>query len=145
MDINAIREAAERIRPYVKRTPLEYSHSLSQRLGTEVYVKYELFQRTGSFKPRGAFNKILSLSEEERAKGVVAVSGGNHAQGVAYAAATLGIDAVIVMPENTPKNYLDATRGYGATIDLQPNIADDFKKTEEYQAAGRRLGHPFDD
>src|SRR6185437_2705982 len=85
MDINAIREAAERIRPYVKRTPLEYSHSLSQRLETNVYVKYELFQRTGSFKPRGAFNKILSLTPEERARGVVAVSSGNHAQGVAYA------------------------------------------------------------
>ena len=145
MNINAIREAAERIRPYVKRTPLEYSRTLSERLGTNVYVKYELFQRAGSFKPRGAFNKILSLTDEERAKGVVAVSGGNHAQGVAYAASTLGIDAVIVMPENTPRNYLDATRGYGATIDLQPSIADAFKKTEEYQAEGRTLVHPFDD
>ncbi|MBV9241618.1 MAG: threonine/serine dehydratase [Acidobacteria bacterium] len=145
MDINAIREAAERIRPYVKRTPTEYSHALSERLGTNVYVKYELFQRTGSFKPRGAFNKILSLTDEERSRGVVAVSGGNHAQGVAYAASTLGIDAVIVMPENTPKNYLDATRGYGATIDLQPNIADAFKRTEEYQEEGRTLVHPFDD
>src|SRR5437868_116224 len=124
MDINAIREAAERIRPYVKRTPLEHSQSLSERLGTNVYVKYELFQRTGSFKPRGAFNKMLTLTDEERAKGVVAVSGGNHAQGVAYAAATLGIDAVIVMPENTPRNYLDATLGYGATVDLHPYIAD---------------------
>jgi threonine dehydratase len=145
MNINAIREAAERIRPYVKRTPFAYSRSLSKRLGTNVYVKYELFQQTGSFKPRGAFNKILSLSDEDRSKGVVAVSGGNHAQGVAYAAMILGIDAVIVMPENTPKNYLDATRGYGATIDLQPTIADAFKKTEEHQAAGRTLVHPFDD
>jgi threonine dehydratase len=145
MDINAIREAAERIRPYLKRTPLEYSHSLSERLGTNVYVKYELFQRTGSFKPRGAFNKILTLNDEARSKGVVAVSGGNHAQGVAYAATTLGIDAVIVMPENTPKNYLDATRGYGAAIDLQPNIAAAFKKTAEYQSEGRTLVHPFDD
>ena len=145
MDINAIRAAAERIRPYVKRTPLEYSHSLSERLSTNVYVKYELLQRTGSFKPRGAFNKILSLTDDERAKGVVAVSGGNHAQGVAYAATVLGIDAVIVMPENTPKNYLDATRAYGATIDLQPNIAAAFKQTEEYQSGGRTLVHPFDD
>jgi threonine dehydratase len=145
MDINAIREAAERIRPYVKRTPLEYSRTLSERLGTNVYVKYELFQRAGSFKPRGAFNKILSLTDAERSKGVVAVSGGNHAQGVAYAAATLGISAVIVMPENTPKNYLDATRAYGATIDLQPSIAAAFKKTEEYQSEGRTLVHPFDD
>jgi threonine dehydratase len=145
MDINAIREAAERIRPYVKRTPLEQSRTLSERLGTNVYVKYEMFQKTGSFKPRGAFNKILSLTDQERSKGVVAVSGGNHAQGVAYTASTLGIDAVIVMPENTPQNYLDATRGYGATIDLQPSIAAAFKKTEEYQADGRSLVHPFDD
>ncbi|MFL6373212.1 MAG: threonine/serine dehydratase [Pyrinomonadaceae bacterium] len=145
MDINAIREAAERIRPYLKRTPLEHSHALSQRLGTNVYVKYELFQRTGSFKPRGAFNKILSLTDEERARGVVAVSGGNHAQGVAYAATTLGINAVIVMPENTPQNYLDATRGYGATIDLQPTIADAFARVKEFEAEGRTLVHPFDD
>ncbi|HTH51551.1 MAG TPA: threonine/serine dehydratase [Pyrinomonadaceae bacterium] len=145
MDINSIREAANRIRPYLKRTPLEYSRSLSDRLGTNVYVKYELFQKTGSFKPRGAFNKILSLSEAERSKGVVAVSGGNHAQGVAYAAATLGTDPVIVMPENTPRNYLDATRGYGATVDLQPTIADAFSKAQEYEASGRTLVHPFDD
>jgi threonine dehydratase len=145
MNINAIREAAERIRPYLKRTPLEKSHALSERLGTNVFVKYEMFQRTGSFKPRGAFNKILSLTDEERSRGVVAVSGGNHAQGVAYAASTLGIDAVIVMPENTPKNYLDATRGYGATIDLQPNIGDAFARLEKYQADGRSVVHPFDD
>src|SRR5687768_2554275 len=121
--ISSIEEARERIAPYVKRTPLEFSQSLSEHLGTNVYVKYELFQKTGSFKPRGAFNKMLSLSEEQRAKGVVAVSGGNHAQGVAYAATTLGVDSVILMPENTPRNYLDAARGYGANIELLPNIA----------------------
>ncbi|HEV7698731.1 MAG TPA: threonine/serine dehydratase [Pyrinomonadaceae bacterium] len=145
MDINSIREAAARIKPYVKRTPLEHSQSLSERLGTNVYVKYELFQKTGSFKPRGAFNKMLTLSENERSRGVVAVSGGNHAQAVGYAAAKLGIDAVIAMPENTPANYLNATRGYGATVDLQPSIADAFRRVEEYQAEGRTLVHPFDD
>lgn len=145
MNLDDIRQAALRIKPYVKRTPLEYSHSLSEKLGTNVYVKYELFQRTGSFKPRGAFNKLLQLSDEERARGVVAVSGGNHAQAVAYASRELGIDAVIAMPENTPRNYLDATRGYGAHIDLQPTIADAFAKVEEYRAAGRVFVHPFDD
>jgi threonine dehydratase len=145
MNIDDIRAATERIKPYVKRTPLEYSHSLSERLGTNVYVKYELFQKTGSFKPRGAFNKMLSLSEDERSRGVVAVSGGNHAQAVGYAAAKLGIDAVIAMPENTPANYLNATRGYGATVDLQPTIADAFRRVEEFQAEGRTLVHPFDD
>ncbi len=145
MNADLIEEARERIAPYVKRTPLERSETLSNHLGTNVYVKYELFQKTGSFKPRGAFNKMLSLTDEERAKGVVAVSGGNHAQGVAYAASTLGVDAVILMPENTPRNYLDATRSYGATIDLKPTIADAFAEIERYTNEGRTLVHPFDD
>jgi threonine dehydratase len=145
MDLTAIREAAERIRPYVKRTPLEYSRSLSERLGTNIYVKYELFQKTGSFKPRGSFNKLLSLTDDERSRGVVAVSGGNHAQAVAYVSQVLGIDAVLSMPENTPRNYLDATRAYGATVDLQPTIAAAFDKVKEYEAAGRIFVHPFDD
>lgn len=143
--LNDIREARDRITRFVKRTPLERSETLSRHLGTNVYVKYELFQKTGSFKPRGAFNKMLSLSDEEKRNGVVAVSGGNHAQGVAYAAGVLGIDAVILMPENTPQNSLDATREYGATADLQPNIAAAFEKIDHYTAAGRTLVHPFDD
>lgn len=145
MDINDIRAAAERIRPYVKRTPLEHSNSLSKHLGTNVYVKYELFQKTGAFKARGGFNKLLTMSDEERAKGVVAVSGGNHAQAVAYASSVLGVDAVIVMPQSTPKVYVEATRGYGATVDLQPSIAEAFEKVKTYQAEGRVFVHPFDD
>jgi threonine dehydratase len=145
MNIEDIRSAQERIRAYVKRTPLEHSESLSSALGTNVYVKYELFQKTGAFKPRGAFNKILQLSDTERSRGVVAVSGGNHAQAVAYVSAALGVDAVIVMPENTPKNYLDATRGYGAAVDLRPNIAAAFDRVKEYEAEGRIFVHPFDD
>ncbi len=145
MDINDIKAARDRIAGYVKRTPLEYSSSLSKHLGTNVFVKYELFQKTGAFKPRGAFNKLLSMSDEERGRGVVAVSGGNHAQAVAYAASVLGVDAVIAMPENTPQTYLNATRGYGATVDLQPTIAGAFEKVKEYQAAGRVFVHPFDD
>ena len=140
-----IETAREMIAPYVKRTPLERSETLSTRLGTNVYVKYELFQKTGSFKPRGAFNKMLSLTEEQRAKGVVAVSGGNHAQGVAYAAASLGVDSVILMPENTPQNYLDAARGYGTNIELLPNIAAAFAEVERHVALGRTYVHPFDD
>src|SRR4030095_3306675 len=101
--ISSIEEARERIAPYVKRTPLEFSHSLSEHLGTNVYVKYELFQKTGSFKPRGAFNKMLSLTDAERARGVVAVSGGNHAQGVAYAATVLCVDAAILMLDKHPR------------------------------------------
>ncbi len=145
MDINAIEEAAGRIRPYIKRTPLEHSRSLSRDLGTNVYVKYELFQKTGSFKPRGAFNKLLSIPADERANGVVAVSGGNHAQAVGYASSVLGMDAVIVMPESTPKNYVDATRGYDAKVDLRPSIAASFEEVKRYQAEGRTFVHPFDD
>jgi len=145
MDIDDIRHASERIRPYVRRTTLERSETLSQRLGTNIYVKYELFQKTGSFKARGAFNKILSLSADELAKGVVAVSGGNHAQAVAYAASVIGAHAVIVMPESTPRNYVDATRGYGATVDLRPTIAAAFETSKAYQDQGRAFLHPFDD
>src|SRR5688572_26846084 len=96
--LDDIKQARETIAPYIKRTPLERSETLSRRLGTNVYIKYELFQKTGSFKPRGAFNTILSLNEGERKQGVVAVSGGNHAQGVAYAATTLGVESLILMP-----------------------------------------------
>ena len=145
MDLQDIRAAHDRIRPYTKRTPLEYSATLSQRLGARIFVKYELFQKTGSFKARGAFNKLLLLTAEERSKGVVAVSGGNHAQAVAYASRTLGVDSVIVMPDNTPRNYVDATRDYGATILLKPSLAEAFDEARRYQEEGRVFFHPFDD
>src|SRR6185369_15454707 len=145
MDISDIRQAQQRIKPYIKRTPLEHSQALSDYLRTNVFVKYELFQKTGSFKVRGAFNKLLSLSTEERKRGVVAISGGNHAQAVAYASNVLDVDAVVLMPQTTPKNYLDATRNYGATVDLQPTIKDAFNKIKDYESKGRIFIHPFDD
>ena len=145
LDAAAIRKARELIAPYVKRTPLARSEALSEMLGTNVFVKYELFQKTGSFKVRGAFNKILTLSEADKAEGVVAVSGGNHAQAVAYAAKLLGVGAVIVMPESTPEVYVNATRGYGAVVDLRPTISDAFARIKDYQAEGMIFVHPFDD
>ncbi|MEO8649314.1 MAG: threonine/serine dehydratase [Acidobacteriota bacterium] len=145
MDINDVKEARERIAPYIRKTPLEMSSGLSERLGCQVYVKLELFQKTGSFKVRGAFNKVLSLSEEERGRGLVAVSGGNHAQAVAYAARVLGTNAVILMPESTPANYVDATRGYGARVELQPTIAAAFAEVKRYEGDGYSFVHPFDD
>ena len=145
MDIRDIRSAAERIRPYVRRTHLEYSNSLSKRLGIHTSVKFELFQKTGAFKARGAFNKLLTMSDAERAKGVVAVSGGNHAQAVAYSSNVLGVDAVILMPANTPQVYVDATRGYGARVELQENIGAAFGRVKDYEAEGRVFVHPFDD
>ena len=145
MDITSIKQAQQRIKTYVRRTTLEHSETLSKYLGTNVFVKYELFQKTGSFKVRGAFNKLLSLSEEERKRGVVAISGGNHAQAVAYASNILDVDAVVLMPQTTPQNYLEATRNYGATVDLQPTIQDAFKKIKTYESQGRIFIHPFDD
>lgn len=145
MDINDIRSAALRIKPYVKRTHLEYSNSLSKRLGVHTSVKFELFQKTGAFKARGAFNKLLTMSDAERANGVVAVSGGNHAQAVAYSSNKLGVDAVILMPANTPQVYVDATRSYGATVQLQENIGTAFQRVKDFEAEGRVFVHPFDD
>ena len=143
--LDMICRAKHRLRGLVRRTPLIHSTALSDYLGTEVYLKLELLQKTGSFKPRGAFSKMLSLSADERARGVVAVSGGNHAQGVAYAARQLGISAVIAMPASTPRNYLDATRGYGAEIALGSDIHAAFAEARRLQDAGRILVHPFDD
>src|SRR2546421_4836155 len=114
LSLDLICRAQHRLRGLVHRTPLVHSATLSARLGARTYLKLECLQKTGSFKPRGAFNRMLELSPEERRRGVVAFSGGNHAQGVAYAARQLGIAATICMPANTPRNYLDATRGYGA-------------------------------
>src|SRR5258705_13734756 len=98
LTLTDIQEARHRIAPCVRRTPLTASAVLSERLKTNVYVKLELFQKTGSFKVRGAFNKALGLKAEERGLGLVAVSGGNHAQAVAYAARTLGLKSIILMP-----------------------------------------------
>jgi len=140
-----IQNARQRIAPCVRRTPLTASAVLSERLKTNVYVKLELFQKTGSFKVRGAFNKALGLSAEERGQGLVAVSGGNHAQAVAYAARTLGLKSVILMPESTPANYVDATRGYGAEIHFAASVGAAFAEVAEYERQGWAYIHPFDD
>lgn len=143
--LERIRQAKQQISPYVHRTPLVRSQALSNRWGANVYLKMESLQKTGSFKPRGAFYKLLNLGAEERSAGVVGVSGGNHAQGLAYAAKTLGINATICMPSTTPKNYLDATQGYGATIRLSPTIHEAFQDAESLRKQGMTLVHPFDD
>lgn len=145
LDLTLIEQARERIRGHVSRTPLVSSATLSRELGCRVSLKLECLQKTGSFKPRGAFNKMLTLTPEEQRAGVVAVSGGNHAQGVAFAAQQLGLRAVICMPRTTPPNYLDATRGYGADILLTDDIHAAFAEAKKQQAAGRTLVHPFDD
>jgi threonine dehydratase len=140
-----IAQAQERIRGLVHRTPLIPSHTLSAHLGALVHLKLECLQKTGSFKPRGAFNKMLALTDAERRRGVVTVSGGNHAQGVAYAARHLGIAATVAMPASTPRNYLEATRGYGAEVVLTPDIRGAFAEAARLQDLGRIMIHPFDD
>ena len=116
IDLADIRAAAARIRPHIHRTPLLASRSLSERLGVEVRLKCENLQRAGSFKIRGAMNALLQLDDEQRRRGVVAFSSGNHAQGVALAAKILGIPATIVMPENSVRMKVEATEAYGAKV-----------------------------
>jgi threonine dehydratase len=138
----AIRDASGRIAPYVRRTPLVRSRTLSDHLGTNVYLKLEVFQKTGAFKVRGAFSKLLTLPEGER---VVAVSGGNHAQAVAYAARRLGQRALILMPKSTPRNSIEATRAYGAETVLTDSMVEAFERIRGYEREGWTFVHPFDD
>ena len=129
------------IGPRVTRTPLLENRTLRARL------KCELLQRTGSFKVRGALNKISTLTEEQKRRGVIAISAGNHAQAVAYAAALEGIDALVVMWQGASPQKIEATRGYGATVDLQAtDPSDAFDRLHQLQVdTGRTLVHPFDD
>ncbi len=145
LSLEMIYGARLRLRGLVHRTPLVACETLSRRLGCRISLKLECLQKTGSFKPRGAFNKMLSLTGDQRRRGVVAVSGGNHAQGVAYAAKSLGISAVICMPRSTPANYIDAARGYGAELILTPDIASAFAEVDRQRESGRVCVHPFDD
>ena len=113
LTIADVERAQARIAGRVRRTPLSESAALTRLTGCQVHLKLENLQFTGSFKERGAAARLLLLSDAERARGVITASAGNHAQAVAYAASVLGIKAVIVMPQSTPQNYVDATRGEG--------------------------------
>jgi threonine dehydratase len=143
--LEEVADARARIGDHIHRTPLVTSRTLSQRLGRRVSLKLELWQKTGSFKPRGAFNEVLGLDESDRRQGVVGFSGGNFAQALAYAGSVLGVATKIVMPASTPDNYLDATRGYGAEVELVPTVTDAVARLEAYRAEGRPTLHPFDD
>ena len=145
VELGDVQAAAPLVAPYVHRTPLVSSRTLSDMLGTRVSLKLELFQKTGSFKPRGAFNQLLRLAPEARGRGVVGVSGGNFAQGLAYAGRVLGVPVRILVPEGTPAHYLAATRGYGAEVEIVPTIAEAFARAEAYARQGRAALHPFDD
>lgn len=139
--------AYENVRPHVYRTPLLTSRSLSEACGLEVRLKAELFQRGGSYKVRGPLNKIARLGEEERARGVICSSAGNHAQGVAIAARHYGVKAVVCMAENATPAKVAATEGYGARVVLHGNIWDEAneKALELVDSEGYTYVHPFDD
>lgn len=141
-----IDEARTVIKGKLHRTPVVPATSIGQLFGAQLLFKCENLQRTGSFKPRGALNKLAHLSAQEKARGLIAVSAGNHAQGVAYAAQREGARATIVMPDNAPQAKVDATRGYGAEVVLGGDINRIFDRAYELQAErGYTFVHPYDD
>jgi threonine dehydratase len=146
-DIAAIEAAAKRIAPVAVLTPLLESPLLNKELGGRLLLKAETLQRTGSFKFRGAYNRICQLNTEERRRGVVAFSSGNHAQGIAHAAALCGSPAVIVMPADAPTIKIENTRAYGAEVVLYDRLRDDREAIGRRIAAerGSILVPPFDD
>ena len=145
--IATLRQAHDRIRPHILRTPLLHSTTLSRELGCEVWIKAELFQKTGSFKPRGMLNHLLQMAPEERARGVITFSAGNAAQGLAYAAAIAGTRAVVAMPEFASPAKVAATRGYGAEVILHgQNAAETYERCMQVaQERGLRYVPSYDD
>ena len=145
--LEAFIKAKEKLSKVLLKTSLIQSPIFSKEAGNEVYIKPENLQKTGSFKIRGAYNKITNLSDEEKKKGVIASSAGNHAQGVAYGAKESGIKAVIVMPKSTPLIKVESTKQYGAEVVLHGDVYDDaFKKAKELEEKeGYIFVHPFDD
>ncbi|WP_371859867.1 threonine ammonia-lyase [Nocardia uniformis] len=146
VSLERIEAAAKLVGPVVRRTPVVSSRVLSERTGSEVRLKCENLQRTGSFKPRGAYNRIGNLPEADRTRGVVAASAGNHAQGVAWAASSLGIDSTVFMPIGASLPKLAATKAYGATVHQVGHTIDEaLTAAMEFAAqTGATLIHPFD-
>jgi len=147
LNVEEIQKAARRLEGVIHPTPLDFSATFSRLTGSQVYLKLENLQKTGSFKIRGAYNKICTLDEASRQKGVIAASAGNHAQGVAYAATRAGITALVVMPENAPVTKVTATQGYGARVVL---AGEDYDQAFAHALAlqketGAAFIHSFDD
>ncbi len=141
-----VRAAQERLAGRVHRTPLLSAASLGERVNVRLFLKCESFQKTGSFKARGALNKVLSLSAAERGMGIVTVSAGNHAQAVAWAARLVDVPCVVVMPSDAPRSKIDAVRGYSAEIVFHDDRDTLFVKLAEVRdARGLIFVHPFDD
>lgn len=147
LTVAEVREAASRIKRVINKTELIYSRTFSKMTGNEVFLKPENFQKTGSFKIRGAYNKISLLSNTEKQAGVIASSAGNHGQGVAFAAREEGIKATIVMPVRAPLAKVEAVKGYGAEVILSGKNYDEafYCSREIQQETGAVFIHPFDD
>lgn len=147
IQLGDVRQAAERIAGIAHRTPVLTSRTLDEAVGAQVFLKAELFQRTGSFKVRGAANKLASLAPAERARGVVAVSSGNHAAAVAFAARLFGVTATVVMPEDAPASKRAATEGYGAEVVTYDRYLERREDLADRIVAetGRVLVRPYDD
>ena len=143
--LDDVRAAEANVRSRYLRTPQWQSDGLSRRLGVATHVKLELFQHSGSFKTRGCFHQMLSLGQEALDRGVVAVSGGNFARAVGYCSGMLGVDAIVCMPDNAPQGSIQATRDYGATVELLPDAVAAFARADALSAEGRTALHPFDD
>jgi threonine dehydratase len=142
-DVHAAREA---IGGRLHRTPLVGSATLSERVGARILLKAELFQKTGSFKPRGVLTNLAALTAEQRERGVISISAGNHAQALAWGSAAEGIDALLVMWQGASEAKIEATRGYGAAVDLEAaDPTEAFERLAELEReTGRTLVHPFD-
>ena len=147
LPLKEIELAAKRLAGTIHKTSLEKSTTFSEMTGAEVYLKFENQQKTGSFKIRGASNKIAPLVEKGEIKAAVASSAGNHAQGTAYASKVHGIPAIICMPKSTPIAKVEATKGYGAKVVLHGDCYDDAydKACEIVEKEGATFIHPFDD
>jgi threonine dehydratase len=147
IELADIRQAAQRLQGQVPNTPCVESRTISQLTGAQVFLKFENLQFTASFKERGACNKLVQLSDSERERGVIAMSAGNHAQGVAYHAQRLGLRAVIVMPRFTPGVKVEGTRSFGAEIVLHGDTLDEARTHALGLAARQQLTfvHPYDD
>jgi threonine dehydratase len=144
--LDDVRTAAVRIAPYVHRTPLFDSATLGRMTGTRLGLKAENLQRTGAFKARGALNAVLSLSTEQRERGVITLSAGNHGQGLAYAAKIAGVRCVVFMPENAVPTKVAAVKEYGAEARFAPSMETVFAAMDEYRNAhGLHYVHPFGD
>jgi threonine dehydratase len=147
ISLDDVYRARERIGDRLHRTPLLGSGTLSKQVDADVRFKAELFQRTGAFKPRGVLNKLSTLTDEEKQRGVISISAGNHAQALAYASGVEGIDALVVMWQTASPMKIAAARAYGATIDTEAaDIPLAFLRLEELiESTGRTLVHPYDD